>query len=208
MKLYFAPFACSMSPHIALREAGLSFTTEKVDLASKTTESGADYLAINPKGYVPALEIEPGVVLTEGPAIVQYIADQKPESGLAPKAGTLARYRLAELLNFISTEVHKQFSPLWNPAISAEARKAAVDILNRRLPILDTVLAKQPYLTGETFSVADGYLFTVLNWSPFVKFDLNPFPALGAFQARVAGRPAVQATIAAEAAARTDLSKK
>jgi glutathione S-transferase len=207
MKLYFAPFACSMSPHIALREAGLAFELEKVDLASKKTESGKDYLAINPKGYVPALEIEPGVVLTEGPAIVQYIADQKPESGLAPKAGTLARYRLVELLNFISTEVHKQFSPLWNPAGTAEARKSAVDGLNRRLPLLESVLAKQPYLLGETFSVADGYLFVVLNWSPFVKFDLSPFPSLQAFQGRVAARPAVQAALGAEAAARTDLKK-
>lgn len=198
MKLYYVPGACSLSPHIVLREAGYAFELEKVDLATRKTASGADYYGINPKGYVPALQLDDGSVLTEGPAIVQYLADQRPKQGLAPVPEERARYELHSWLNFISTELHKQYSPLFNPACAAEQRQAALQALKNRYDYLAKELATRDYLCGSRFSVADAYLFTVNNWSNFVKVDLSPWPLLLAYQQRIAQRPAVQAALRAE----------
>jgi len=198
MKLFYTPGACSLSPHICLREAGLRFDLEKVDLRTKKTETGADYTSANPKGYVPALLLDDGSLLTEGPAIVQYIADKAPQAKLAPANGTLERYRLQEALNFIATELHKAFSPLFNPAFPDEGKKIMRERLAARLKVLDAQLEKRAYLLGEDFSVADAYLFTVLNWARPMQVDLEPFPAVRAYHARVAQRPHVQAALAAE----------
>lgn len=198
MKLYFSPGACSLSPRIALLEAGLPFTTQRVDTKTKELVGGGDFLAINGKGYVPALELDNGQVLTEGPAIVQYIADQKPESSLAPKAGTLERYRLQEWLNFITSEIHKGFSPLFNPALAPEVKQVFKDNLAKRFDWISKQLDGKSYLTGETFTVADGYLFTVLNWCQWVGIDLAKWPVLAAYQARVSARPKVQEALKAE----------
>jgi glutathione S-transferase len=202
MKLYFTPGACSLSPHIVLREAGLPFTLEQVDLATKRTKSGGDYRAVNPKGAVPALETDQGQVLTEGSAIVQYIADQKPASGLAPAAGEMERYRLQEWLNYIASEVHKGFSPLFNPKASDEWKGVVKGMLGQRFDFLSSKLEHQPYLMGQTFSVADAYLFTILTWAPRLNVDLGKWPVLKAFSDRVAARPAVKAALEAEAAAK------
>lgn len=198
MKLYYSPGACSLSPHIVLCETGLDFTIEKVNLRTKETESGRDFSAINPKGYVPALELDDGEVLTEGPAIVQYVADLAPEKKLIPPAGTLARARVQEWLNFIGTELHKNFTPLFNPASTDDIRNAAQANIARRLPIAATALDAHPYLIGDSFSVADAYLFTVLSWTGFVKVDIAPWPSLAAFVERMKARPGVQAALAAE----------
>lgn len=198
MKLYYSPGACSLSPHIALREAGLTFDMQKVDLNSKQMAGGGDFTAVNAKGYVPALALDDGQLLTEGPAIVQYIADQKPESGLAPKAGTLERYRLMEWLNFISSELHKTFAPLFHPEVAAEWRQASRDRIAQRLDIVEKHLQGKDYLMGRQFTVTDGYLFTVLNWSQFVGFDLGKWPLVQAYLARVAARPKVQEALKAE----------
>lgn len=196
MKLYYAPGACSLSPHIALREAGLDFDLIKTDLRARKTEAGDDYLAINPKGYVPALKLDNGQVLTEGFAIVQYIADQKPESGLAPKAGSMERYRLQEWLGFISTELHKQFSPLFNPAATAEWKATITANIVKRLDWVATQLEGRQYLLGENFSVADGYLYVILNWADRMKIALPP--AVAAFHQRVGARPKVIEALKAE----------
>jgi glutathione S-transferase len=198
LKLYFSPGACSLSPHIVLIEGGFRFETEKVSLASKKTAGGADYTAINPKGYVPALQLDSGEVLTEGPAIVQYLADQAPDRQLAPANGTMERYRLMEWLNFISTEVHKSFSPLFKPDTVDAAKQAAHDLLARRFEIVEKQLQQHDYITGDRFSVADAYLFTVLNWTHVLKFDLGRWPAMQAYLKRVADRPAVQEAMKAE----------
>jgi glutathione S-transferase len=198
MKLYYSPGACSLSPHIALMEAGLPFTTEKVDLRSKQTETGADFTKINSKGAVPALLLDDQQVLTEGAAIVQYIADLKPESGLAPKAGSFERYRLIELLNYLAAEVHKAFGPLFNPASSSDVKATAIANLGTRFDWLSKYLGAKPYLLGETFTVADGYLFAMLSWCSKLHVDLSKWPALVAYHARVAQRPKVQATLRAE----------
>ena len=198
MKLYYAPGACSLSPHIALREAGLGFTLEKVDLKAKKLAGGGDFLAVNPKGYVPALQLDSGEVLTEGPAIVQYIADQRPQSGLAPAAGTIERYRLAEWLNFITSELHKSFSPLFNAEAAPAWKDAARANIAKRLDVIERHLDNRPYLLGERFTVADGYLFTVLNWSGWTKFDLSKWPRVQAYLARIAERPKVREALAAE----------
>lgn len=198
MKLYFSPGACSLSPHITLREAGFDVSLEKVDLRAKKTESGADYWKINPKGYVPALELDSGDVLTEGPAIIQYVSDQKPESKLAPPNGTLERYRLQEMLAYISTELHKTYSPLFTPGTTPEVREERVAYLKKRYATMESALAGKDYLFGDHFTVADAYLFTVTNWSSFLKLDFSDFPNLLAFQKRVAARPAVQAAMTAE----------
>lgn len=198
MKLYYSPGACSLSPHIALREAGLTFDMQKVDLNSKQMAGGGDFNAVNAKGYVPALILDDGQMLTEGPAIVQYIADLKPVSGLAPKAGTLERYRLMEWLNFISSELHKTFAPLFHPEVAAEWRQASRDRIAQRLEIVEKHLQGKDYLMGRQFTVADGYLFTVLNWSKFVGFDLGKWPLVQAYLARVAARPKVQEALKAE----------
>lgn len=199
MKLYFAPGACSLSPHIALCEAGLPFDTERVNLRETPhrTESGVDYTTINPKGYVPALQLDNGEVLTECAAILQFIADQAPEMQLAPANGTLERYRLQEWLNFISAEIHKGFSPMWNPAAASDARAAAWARISLRLDWLAPQLAGQDYVMDE-FSVADVYLYTILNWTYYHKLPLDQWPALQDFMARVAARPAVQEALREE----------
>lgn len=199
MKLYYAPGACSLSPHIALREVGLPFTLEKVDTKTKTTETGADFTAVNPRGYVPALQLDSGEILTEGAAIVQYIADLKPEAEIAPKAGTLARARLQEELNFIASELHKAFTPLFNQALSDSARSEAKEKVARRLGDVENKLADgRSYLLGERFSVADGYLFVVTNWAKHTGVALDPWPKLRAFMTRMSGRPTVQHAMQAE----------
>jgi glutathione S-transferase len=198
MKLYYTPGACSLSPHIVLREAGLAFESEKVDLGTKKTETGKDFNTINPKSYVPALVLDDGTILTEGPAIVQYVADKAPQSKLAPANGTLERYRLQEWLNFISTELHKNFGPLFNPAFPEDAKKMLRDNIGKRFNNLRPTLEKGPFLMGEQFTAADAYLFTVLSWTRFTKVDLTPYPWMQAYQERVAARPQVQAALKAE----------
>lgn len=198
MKLYYAPGACSLSPHIVIEEAGLSVQLKKVDLASSRVEDGSDYLQINSKGYVPALELDDGSILTEGPAIVQYLADQAPDSGLMPPAGTMEHYRVQEWLNFISSEIHKNFSPLFNPQAAPEWKAGVLDNLKNRAGWLDRQLAGRRYLLGEPFTVADAYLFTVLGWSGLVGLDLAPWPTLTAYLERVGSRPNVQAALRAE----------
>lgn len=195
MKLFLKAGACSLASHIALEEAGLRYDTESVDLRTKTLASGGDFSKINPKGYVPALLLDGGELLTEGPAILQYVADQAPSKGLAPAAGTLARYQLQSWLTYIGTELHKSFSPFFNPAASDDWKAAARANLERRLGLVNQQLAAQPFLLGEAFSVADAYLFTVLSWASAIKLDLSAWPALVAFQQRVGARPAVQAVL-------------
>src|SRR6185295_10624723 len=192
MKLYFSPGACSLSPHIVAQEVGIPLTLVKVDTAKKTLADGGDYWAVNPKGYVPAMELDNGQLLTEGPTIVQYLADQKPDAKLLPAAGTMERYRVQEMLGYINSEIHKTYSPLFRPTTTPELRKDREEYLRKRYGLIEKQLAKGPYLFGEQFTVADAYLFTVTNWSNFVKLDLSEFPNLLAFQARVASRPAVQ----------------
>jgi glutathione S-transferase len=198
MKLYYSPGACSLSPHIVLHESGLSFSTERIDLKTKQTEAGADFLQINPSGYVPALQLDGGEVLTEGPAIVQWIADQVPAKNLAPANGTLERVRLQEWLNFISTELHKSHSPLFNPAAPEEWKTVMRELLARRFATVAQKLEGRDYLLGADFSVADAYLFVVMSWGRWVKVDVTPWPVLVAYQARIAARPAVQAALKAE----------
>jgi glutathione S-transferase len=198
MKLYYAPGACSLSPHIVSRELGIAVELKKVNTKDKTIEGGGDYWKINPRGYVPALELDNGQVLTEGPAIVQYLADQKPDAGLAPKNGSLERYRLQEWLNFLTSEVHKQFSPLFKPNTPEEYKKIAKDNLATRFDWIETQLAGKEHLMGKPFTVADAYLFVLLNWTKFQAIDLARWPNLQAFQARVGARPKVQEALQAE----------
>jgi glutathione S-transferase len=198
MKLFFSPGACSLSPHIALREAGVPFDLVQVALSTKKTKDGADFKAVNAKGYVPTLELDGGEILTEGPAIVQYIADQKPETHLAPANGTMPRYHLQEWLNFISTELHKQFSPLFYSKTPEEVKTGQRERLGGRFDYLVERLGDRPWLMGETFTVADGYLFTVLRWTALTGIDLSKWPKLVEYQARVEARPAVQAALEAE----------
>jgi glutathione S-transferase len=198
MKLYYSPGACSLAPHIVAGEAGLALKLEKVDLRTKKTETGADFAAINPKGYVPALLLDDGELLTEGVAVSQYLADRKPESGLAPAAGSFARYRLQEMLTYINSELHKNYGPLFNPATAPELRAEKVAALQKRYALIETQLQGHSYLFGEQFTAADAYLFTVTSWAGKLKLDLSAYPNLAAFQARVAARPAVQAAMRAE----------
>lgn len=198
MKLYFSPGACSLSPHIVLREASLSFDLVQVNLRDKTLADGSDYRAINPKGSVPLLVMADGNRLSEGPAIVQYLADQAPNSQLAPAAGTLEHYRLLEWLNFISSELHKGFSPLFNPATPEQAKQISKDNLQRAFTQVEAHLSQHEYLVGNTFSVADAYLFTVTGWAALVGVDISSFAALQAYIGRIAARPAVQAALRAE----------
>jgi glutathione S-transferase len=202
MKLYYKPGACSLSPHIVLREAGLPFDLVKVDLVTKTLADGSDFRAVNPKGQVPTLALDEGGILTEGAVIVQYIADKVPGSGLIPAAGTMERYRVQELLSFIGSELHKGVVPLFpmlNDVVSDTHRQFAAKVLSGKLVVLNQQLEGKAYLTGDSFTVADAYAYTVLSWLPRIKFDLSPFPNLVAFAERVAARPAVQAAHAAEA---------
>ena len=198
MKLYYSPGACSLSPHIALRESGLPFELVLASTKTHQLADGTDYYTINPKGSVPLLELDNGERLSEGPAIVQYIADQVPAKGLAPAAGTMARYRLMEWLNFITSELHKGFSPLFNPAMPEEGRALARAQLSKRLAWVDEQLAGKDYLLGATFTVADPYLFTVAGWGKYVGVDISGLANLGAFMGRVAARPAVQEALKAE----------
>ena len=198
MKLYYSPGACSLSPHIALREAGLAFEPVLASTKTHKLQDGTDYYSINPLGYVPLLELDDGTLLREGPAIVQYIADLAPTKNLAPANGTLQRYRLQEWLTFIGTEVHKGFSPLFQPAMPEEAKAQFRAKLQSRFEWLDGQLANREFLMGEHFSVADGYLFTVSNWTKPTGVDISGFAHLKAWQARIAARPAVQEAMKAE----------
>ena len=198
MKLYYAPGACSLAPHIVAREAGLRFDLEKVDLRSGKTESGAAFSDINPKGYVPALELGNGEVLTEASALLQYLADQAPQAGLVPAAGTFERYRLLEWLGFISTELHKGFAPLWKPDTPEASKTIAKNNLAKRFAYVDQHLARGPFLLGERFTVADAYLFTISSWANFHALDLTPYPNLQAYLERVGARPKVREALSAE----------
>jgi glutathione S-transferase len=198
MKLYYSPGACSLSPHIALHEAGLAFEAVAAPTKTHKLPDGSDYYAVNPLGYVPLLELDDGTRLTEGPAIVQYVADQAPDKQLAPAYGTLARYQLMSWLTFIGTELHKAFSPLFNPATPEEFKAMTKERLMGRLRWVNEQLEGKDYLMGDRFTVADGYLFTVTNWAPRVGVDLSGFAALNAYRTRVGARPAVIAAMKAE----------
>jgi glutathione S-transferase len=199
MKLYYSPGACSLSPHIVLREAGLKFDLVRVDLATKKLkDGGADFFPVNPKGQVPVLELDNGERLSEGPAIVQYVADQKPESGLAPANGTMARYHTQEWLNFVTSDLHKVFAPLFRATTPDEFVKITKETLANKFTYLDKHLAGRQYLMGDKFTVADAYCFTIVNWSNFKNIDLGAWPNLKAYMARVASRPKVQEALKAE----------
>jgi len=198
MKLYYSPGACSLASHIALYETGLPFEIDRLIKTTKMTVGGEDFMQINPKGYVPTIKLDDGSILTEGAAVLQYIADQKPDSGLAPKAGTIERYRLQEWLTFISSELHKSFSPMFNKDTTEEVKTNVRNLLTKRFGYVETQLANKPYLMGDHFTVADAYLFVVANWSNHASFDLSPFPRIKEYQARIAARPAVQAAMKAE----------
>ncbi|MCK7315391.1 glutathione transferase GstA [Enterobacter cloacae] len=199
MKLYYAPDTCSLSPHIVLRELAIEFELVKVDNRSKHTADGRDFLTINPKGYVAALELNDGKILTEGPAILQYLADLKPERGLAPRADSWERVRLQEWLNFITSEIHAGSAPLFNRALPEEVKTIFREKLFRRFDFLQETLSISAYLTGASFSVADAYLFTVLGWARFFAIELSPWPALLEYREKISARPAVQAALVAEA---------
>jgi glutathione S-transferase len=198
MKLYYSPGACSLSPHIALLEAGLPYDLVKVDLKAKKLENGDDYLAVNPKGQVPALGLDNGDVMTEGPIIVQMIADHATAKNLAPAKDSPERYRLQETLNFLTTELHKNFSPLFNPAIPDEVKTFFRDRLTSKMKYLDGQLAGRDFLMGNQFTVADGYLFTLLRWADAHKLDLSAMTNLMAYKARIAARPMVQEAMTKE----------
>ena len=198
MKLYYSPGACSLSPHVVLREAGLDFELVLASTKTHKLADGNDYYAINPKGSVPLLELDNGERLSEGPVIVQYLADLAPASQLAPANGTMARYRLQEWLNFLTSEIHKGFSPLFNPATPEDYKPLAKARLADRLRIVDAALEGKAYLMGDQFTVADAYLFTLTNWAQPVGLDISNLAQLGAYRARVAARPAVQAAMKAE----------
>ena len=197
MKLYYSPGACSLAPHIAMREAGIDVELKKVDLKAKQVD-GSDYKQVNGKGYVPAVTLPDGSVLTECPVILQYIADQKPEAGLAPKPGSAERYKLQEILNFTTSELHKGMGTFFNPALNDGWRQAATDRLGLRLDWLAKQLQGRQYVMGDKFSVADAYVFTILNWAGPSKFDMSKWPALQEYQKRVAQRPKVQEAMKAE----------
>ena len=202
MKLYYSPGACSLSPHIVLREAGLAFEPVIAPTKTHKLSDGTDYYTINPLGYVPMLELDDGTRLREGPAIVQYVADQAPAKNLAPANGTLARYRLQEWLTFIGTEIHKGFSPLFNPAMPEEAKQISRDKVASRLAFVDQELAGKQYLLGDHFSVADAYLYTVTRWTKPMQMDTSGYRNLMAHHARVEARPAVQEALKVEGLAK------
>jgi glutathione S-transferase len=198
MKLYYAPGACSLASHIALREAGVPFEAVKVEGRGTKTAAGVDYLTVTPKGYVPALQLDDGEVLTEGTAILPYVGDLNPTAKLAPAHGTLPRYRLHEWLGYVATELHKNFGPFFSPGTTDEQKAAAKANLGKRFDFVQQSLAGRSFLLGDDFSVADAYLFTVLGWTAYVGIDLGQWPALKAWHAGVAARPAVQAAMRAE----------
>lgn len=198
MKLYYTPGACSQAPHIALNEAGLQFDPVLVDLRAKKLPGGDDYFAVNPKGSVPALGLDDGEVLTENAAILQFIGDQAPASGLLPQLGDFRRYRAIEWLNYIATELHKGFGPLWNPSSTPEAKDGARDLLAKKFDYVQQRLGDGPYLLGGAFTAPDAYLFVVLGWTRIHQIDLSRWPGLVAYVSRVSERPAVQATLQKE----------
>jgi glutathione S-transferase len=198
MKLYYSPGACSLSPHIVLREAGLDFEVEKVDLKTKTTATGADFTKVNPKGQVPTLQLDSGEILTEGPVIVQYIADRKPDAGLAGAAGTMERYRVQEWLNHLTSELHKGFSPLFAPNTPDAYKEIARANLGKKFDAIDRHLQGSQYLLGDKFTVADAYLFTIAGWGKFTGVDVSKWANLSAYLGRVGARPNVQAALKAE----------
>jgi glutathione S-transferase len=198
MKLYYSPGACSLSPHIVSREAGIDLELEQVDIREKKTKSGQDFWSINPKGYVPVLEIDAGQRLTEVPVIVQYLADQKPATGLVPPAGSADRYRVQEWLNFVTSELHKTYGPLFRPTTPEEFKQLSKENLGKRFDFIDKNLAGKKYLMGDKFTAADAYLFTVLRWSPRVQIDLGKWPNITGYLERVAARPKVQEALKAE----------
>jgi glutathione S-transferase len=198
MKLYYSRGACSLAPHIVAHEAGLQIELDKVDTKTKTTQNGGDLKQVSPNGYVPVLQLDDGEYLTEAAVVVQYLADLRPQSGLAPAQGTMARYRLMEWLGFISTELHKGYSPLFQPTTPEEYKTIVKQKLALRLAYVESRLAGRQFLMGDAFSVADAYLFVIVNWSRATQVDLTAFPNLQAFQQRVAHRPAVQAAMKAE----------
>jgi glutathione S-transferase len=197
MKLYYAPGACSLAPHIALSESGVPYTTERVDLRTHTYGNGADFYGINPKGYVPVLELDDGERLTEVAVILQYIADRKPGT-LAPAFGSIERYRTMEWLNFIATEIHKGLAPLWKPTTPEDYKAVVLEAVGKRFDFVSQALGDKPYLTGDRFTIADAYLYTIANWHRFLKFNVARWPAIERFLARVAERPAVHAVLVAE----------
>lgn len=198
MKLFISPGACSLAPHIALREIGADFEAVKVNLATQKAETGEDFMSINPAGKVPVLVFDSGETLTENPAILTYIADQKPESGLAPGEGSIDRYRLLSRLSFLGSELHKAFVPLFTPGASDEAKAAGTENVTKHLAALEKELAGKDHYCGERFSVADIYLFVILGWPAYVGIDMSSYPALGAYCARIGQRPAVRAALQAE----------
>jgi len=198
MKLYYSPGACSLSPHIALLEAGLPYDLVKVDLRAKKLENGDDFLKVNPKGQVPALELDSGELITEGPVIVQMIADKAAGKNLAPARDSDERYKLLEWLNFITTELHKNFGPMFSPVLADEAKAFFKDRVMAKFKYIDSQMAGRDYLMGSHFTVADGYLFTMLAWADRMKFDLSAMPNLVAYKARVAARPKVQEALTKE----------
>jgi glutathione S-transferase len=198
MKLYFSPGSCSLSPHIVLREAGANFKLEQVNNQEKKTKSGKDYWSVNPKGQVPCLELDNGDKLTEGPVIVQYIADQKPSAGLAGSPGTMERYRIQEWLNFTTSELHKTFGPIFRPTTPDAFKDISRANLGKRFDWIDQELAGNQYLMGDKFSIADAYMFTVMRWSPRVNIDISKWPNIKAYVDRVAARPKVQEALKAE----------
>lgn len=198
MQLYFSPGACSLASHITAREAGIPIKLERADTKTKKLVDGSDYYAVNSKGAVPALRLDDGQVLTEGVVIMQYLADRKPESKLAPANGTFERYRLQEWMNYITSEVHKSYSPLWNPGNDPKVKEFALANLEKKLDWVNGQLAGRKYLTGDDFTIADAYLYTVINWSFLLGMNLDKWPALKDFHARVAARPKVQEALEAE----------
>jgi len=198
MKLYYSPGACSMAPHIVAREAGVAVDLVKVDIPNKKTAAGDDYWKVNPKGYVPALELENGKVLTEVGVICQYLADQAPEAKLAPPFGTFERYEQMSALNFAATEIHKQIGALFNPKMTPEMKQVQLGVIERRLNALEQMLQGRQYVTGDSFTAADAYLFTVLNWTKIHQIDLGKWPNVQAYLARIGARPKVQETLKAE----------
>jgi glutathione S-transferase len=200
MKLYFSPGACALHPQIALREAGLDFELVRVDLGSHKLHDGSDFYAVNPKGYVPVLELDDGSRLTEGAVIDQFIADKNPKANILPAAGTIERVRVQEWLHFIGTEIHKAFAPLFNRQLPEEEKTAQRAKVSKRFDYVEKELGSKPFLMGDTFTVADGYLFNMLRWTTFTGIDLAKWPHLSAFSARVEARPAVKAALEAERA--------
>jgi glutathione S-transferase len=200
MKLYFSPGACSLHPQIALREAGLEFDLVRVDLRAHKLHDGSDFYAINPKGYVPVLELDDGSRLTEGAVIDQYVADRNPQAHLLPPVGTIERVRVQEWLHFIGTEIHKQFSPLFNPQITEELKTAQTDKIGKRFDFVQEQLGAKAFLTGDTFTVADGYLYNMLRWTKGTGIDLAKWPGLAKYFERVEARPSVKAALEAERA--------